>query len=506
MDNFSLDTVKALSQNDALEYVKKYFIPLDNGNHAMRINGKFEVVETKVIKSTYFNRMSKEINEFYFYKYTGIKQITYQLNAPEFIGNYLNLCPQMKAQAKHKFDEYDELAKNGVHTLLNFIKEVLADNNLESYNYLIKWFANMLQGNKNDSCLYLKGQQGIGKSTICEFLKDYVIGLDLMLETGSEPLKNKFNSILGGKLLVLFEELENFSVNEWTAVSSVLKRYITSSTYELEKKNMDSYQAANINNYIINSNNDAIKDDDGRRYFILDVSHKYMKNTKYFGEMRKQCFNALVGEAFYAYMLEVDVKYFIPQQYPDTNAKLNSYAKRLDKVYEFIKVEFILNSQDVKLTAKEMYDMYAKFADSVNTKKLDRTSFSEKLKQVGIEYKKTNGNNWYKYTLEQLKEIADKHKWIHELDEYTTEVVQEDDLLDIVLKEKDTQIQTLQDTVSQKDNEINELKKQLEALQAAKVEVPKRKIIKKAVIKKKPIEELFLDIMPSNEDLFAGLC
>jgi hypothetical protein len=39
----------------------------------------------------------------------------------------------------------------------------------------------------------------------------------LRLETGSEPLKSKFNSILGGKLLMSFEEIETYSASEWLA-------------------------------------------------------------------------------------------------------------------------------------------------------------------------------------------------------------------------------------------------------------------------------------------------
>jgi hypothetical protein len=516
MENFDLSRVKSLSQIEAIAYIKQYFFPLDNGNHAMYVNGKYEQFETKVIKSTYFNRMSKELNDFYFHEYTDIKSITYQFGKDVIIGNQLNMCPKMKVQYKHKFDEYDETTKTGVNVMLNFIKEVLADNNEESYNYLLKWFANMLQGNKNDSCLYLKGQQGIGKSTICEFLKEFVIGLDLMLETGSEPLKNKFNSILGGKLLVVFEELENFSVNEWSAVSSVLKRYITSSTYQLESKNINPYQANNMNNYIINSNNDAIKDDDGRRYFILDVSHKYMKDTRYFGNLRKQCFNNLVGEAFYAYITEIDTKDFIPQQYPDTNAKLNAHAKRLDKVYEFVKNIFILNNQAIKHTAKELYELYDKYCTENNNKKLDKTSFAEKLKQVGIEYKKSNGNNWYKYSFEQLKVIGDKHKWIHELDEVQSNLFVE-------APESNDVVTTLQLTILEKNNEIAELKlriAELEAKQNPKVEnvieAPTkkytRKIIKKPALKKddwseKIIQSLELEsiIVPTEgEDLFAG--
>jgi hypothetical protein len=40
-------------------------------------------------------------------------------------------------------------------------------------------------------------------------MRPYVIGLDLCYQGGSAPLKNNFNSELSGKLMVLFEELEN---------------------------------------------------------------------------------------------------------------------------------------------------------------------------------------------------------------------------------------------------------------------------------------------------------
>ena len=55
------------------------------------------------------------------------------------------------------------------------------------------------------------------------------------------------------------------------------------------------YQTQNMNNYAINSNNDSIRDDDGRRYFICDVSHKYKDNHDYFDKLRKECFNDAVG-------------------------------------------------------------------------------------------------------------------------------------------------------------------------------------------------------------------
>ena len=463
IENFSLDFIKNLSQNHAKEYLITYFIPLTDGNHAFLFNGKFQILDTRVIKSTYFKRMSKELNEFYFEKYTSLKTITYQLNKDLFIGNELNLCPKMKAKKTKIYSEYDDKTKEGVEAILHFIKEVLASNNQASYDYLIKWFANMLKGNKNDSCLYLKGQQGIGKSTLFEFLKYHVIGLDLLLETGSEPLKSNFNAILAGKLLVVFEELENFSMSEWTAVSSRLKRYITSDTYTIEEKHMKTVQTNNMNNYILNSNNDAIKDDDGRRYFILDVCHKYMRNTEYFGRLRSKAFNDKVGEAFYTYMLEVDTNGFIPQNYPDTQSKLNSIVKRLDKVYEFIKEEFILQKNSLNHTTKELYDMYTKFCNLNNYKKLDKTEFHSKLSQVNISYKKS-GNTCYKYSVDALTEIATKYKWLHELDDTPNNSNEtesdSDDVYEKIIEEKDTEIKRLMDIIEnlKKENIKYEIK------------------------------------------------
>jgi hypothetical protein len=464
IENFSLDKIENLSQNDAKEYLTKYFIPLTDGNHAFYHNGEFEILETKVVKSTYFNRMSKELNEYYFKRFKSLKTITYQINKEPIIGDKLNLCPKMKAQKVKPYKEYDDKTKKGVEAMKQYIKEVLADNSQESYEYLIKWIANMLKGNKNDACLYLKGEQGIGKSTLFDFLIDYVIGEKLSYQEGSQPLRSEFNIILAGKLLVVFEELENMSMNEWNFISSKLKRYITQDKYSIRNLFMKPYTASNMNNYIINSNNDAIKDDDGRRYFILDVSHKYRENHDYFGKLRKETFNDLVGEAFYAYMLEVDTNGFIPQHYPITKSKLNSYVKRLNKVYEFIKEEFILQTNSLNHTTKELYDMYSQFCNLNNYKKLDKTEFHLKLSQVNISYKKTNGNTCYKYTVEALTEIATKFKWLHELDNVVddkneTECDDEPDYKKMV-EQKNIEIQNLLNMIDQQRKEIEDLKKQ----------------------------------------------
>jgi hypothetical protein len=209
-----------------------------------------------------------------------------------------------------RYDTFGEYEHEGVNILLNYILEVLAANNQDNYNYLLKWLANMIKGNKNNSCLYLRGTQGAGKSTLFQFIRKYVIGKELCVETGSEAIRSNFNGILAGKLLVILEELETFSTNEWMAVSSRLNRYISSDTITIETNYEDAYQAQNMNNFVILSNTDAIIDGCARRYFILDLSTTRINDNQYWSNIYDNCFNDEVGEAFYCYLMEIDTTGF----------------------------------------------------------------------------------------------------------------------------------------------------------------------------------------------------
>ena len=44
-DNFKFETLDQLNPFDAKEYIKKYFIPLTDGGHAILENGEYKVIE-----------------------------------------------------------------------------------------------------------------------------------------------------------------------------------------------------------------------------------------------------------------------------------------------------------------------------------------------------------------------------------------------------------------------------------------------------------------------------
>ena len=423
--NFSLATLQTKSPEDAKRYIDLYFYPLNTGQHAFYDNNCFNLRNSEEITKTFFNRMSSELKAYYFKTKIDIKRISYDVNKPVFYDDCINLCPSLLHKYK-KFEEHSEKEKRGALLMLKHIKEVICSNDLKQYEFLCKWISNMLRGNKNDSCVYVKGQaEGTGKSTPFEFIREFVLGNPLCVQTGSGPLKKDFNKELEGKLMVMFEELENFNAGEWSVIASKLKRILTSKTIMIEAKGVDAREIENLNNYILISNNDAIKDA-GRRYFIVDISTHRLGDEKYFDEIYNKCYNLGVGSAFYAYMMEVDLTGYNAQRYPETKSKTDINVKRLDQVQRFIKETFVLKREGIVRTVQELYDDYVEYARLMNFKIKGKIDFCKSLKDITIVYYKSNSSNKYNVKLDELDKIALRFKWIHELDEYENGYIPEE--------------------------------------------------------------------------------
>jgi len=415
MQNFNFEQLDSLNFNVQKNYLTQFFVPLSNGSHCMLNNGLFEIITDEVLNKVYLKRCGKKLREYYTEEYRTIRTPVYEINKPVFYENKINLCPQLPNHIP--FKDFPKNIQNKCQIFLSYIFEVLCDKRVDVQTHLHKWIANLCKGNKNDCALVLKTlSKGVGKSTLPQMLSKHILGPKLCLETGSEPLKSRFNNILGGKLLVSFEELETFSQAEWAAVESVLKRQITSDRIVLQAKGQDSFESKNINNYILLSNHDVYDSD--RRMFVLDVQTHYKGNCEYWSNIYNNCFNNDVGNALYSYFYEIDTTNYYPQQYPMTDNKLNSISKRLDFTFQYIKEEYILCNKDLKSKLSDLYDDYKFWCTKTQKKSCQKTDFVSKLKEIQIYHKKSNGYLVYNYKLDVLKEIAAQQNWMTELDEY----------------------------------------------------------------------------------------
>ena len=429
--NFSLSKVKDLYDNgqlkdhiDCKNYVSSYLYPLNNGDHAYYdvANNEIKIISDDVLRKTRLNRMPLKIKKWYLTERVDMYDLVCELNKPAVYDDKINIVGKMMHQdADKKYSDYDDETKECVERMLSFFKSIWANDDDAMYEYLLNWMSNMVKGNKNSSLLYLKsGMEGIGKSTGTDFLMTHVVGQQLSIESNSEPLKTKYTKILFGKLLVVFEELERSSANEWETISKKLKQWITSKSAVYEEKFQKAITARNINNYIINTNREALKNADGRRYVILDLSTKLKGNKVYWDKLYETRFNDKVGEAFYRFLLERDTHKFDSQRFPVTLAKSESIADRLNAVYKTLKFAYIYKDKSLKCTTGELFEKYKQYCEENDMKAVyTKRKMIGILREVGINWKSSNGKTRYSVSKEALKEIAIKFNWldVHDQDD-----------------------------------------------------------------------------------------
>ena len=278
-EKFSLVKANEMYNKDDIvecrKYITKFFYPLINGNHYVLTKDKkitFLNYTEVMIRQVYLNRLPKDIEKWYLKK-TDVYELVCEVNLPKIDTEkkVINIFGGFMYEKKN-YNEFSKKIKDNVNIMLNFIKEVICSSNEKVFEYVIKWLSNMARGNKNNSCLYLKTEaEGVGKSFFTDYLFAWVFGKAISAKSNTDPLLTSYNKILAGKLLVIFEELPVFSDNQWEGVSAKLKIAITDERMTYSDKFEHSFEAKNFNNYIINTNRDAIKKSNGRRYVCLVV-------------------------------------------------------------------------------------------------------------------------------------------------------------------------------------------------------------------------------------------
>jgi hypothetical protein len=468
---------------DCINYLHKYFYQVSGGFYFYNYNyDSFIYYDIRNVKLDFFNKFNEDIKN----NITSKNIITYDIINDNFkprifmISNvrYINMSKfYLLKKLVKPYESFSDEVKNNTKLLLNYIYDVLANKDDEVYNYLLKWYSNVFKGIKNNSVLYLKSIEGTGKSTLSDFIQQYILSDGLSVKCGTDPLKGNYNSILKNSIYVRFEEMPTFSTSEWIGVSSKLKDLITSDKIIINEKYEKAYECDNRNNYIICTNHNAIQHSEGRRYFILDVSTEYVNDNEYYGNLRSKTFNKEVAQAFYNYIIEVDTTNFYAQNMPITNNKKKVIEKSLLTEYKFIRDEYILKEKGLdgikRTTLYENYKVYCITNNLVNNNK-SSSSFYEKLENVNIKSVK-NSVDVYKTTYDILLKIANNNKWLvgveynikddEEVEEKKPSdlsIIEENEQLKKIIKElKEENEQLKKENTKLKNNDLVDINKSL---------------------------------------------
>ena len=489
--------------------------------HIKQINGtstyvvfkdnKPVIVDRDLLREAYMIKFSNGIQKWNA-KRIDMCTIVCKPNQPMIVGEEINVFAGF-LHIKKPYDSYSNDAKCKVNFMLRFIQDVLCSGDEEQFKYIISWTANVAQGKKNDSVLYFKGDEGIGKSTYTDFLRQYVFGFLCTCKGDTDCLLTSYNKMLQGKVLVVFEELPTFSTAQWDGVSSKLKDYVTGTKCNYSDKYEKKIELDNLNNYIINTNVHALKHSDGRRYFILDLSDFRKGDHEYFDTLRSNCFNIEIGEAFFSYLMAIDVTNFYSQKFPETVAKQNAKIRSLPTAYQFIKDCYVLKQTMMTIKNTQLYDEYVDYVNVHRKPTQAKIDFYDMLSKIGIVSKKPCGFQKYKVSVEQLDRIAEQNGWLHHTDDKEKPMSIEEQLLvkEEELVELHNEIKSLKAKQSKNSNSlqcakdvhdikniVNDIKKTInrfpplfeECSECEHENPPTRKVKQKTLMEKPPTKKV----------------
>jgi hypothetical protein len=165
---------------------------------------------------------------------------------------------------------------------LALLRDIICNENLEHYEYLLNWMADAIQrpGDLPGIAVALRSGQGTGKGLFATHF-GALFGVHFAHISQPEQIYGKFNAHLVESVLAFADE--SFFAGD-ARHASVLKAMITEPTQMLERKGVDAVPVKNCTHLILSSNNDWIipAGHDERRWFVLDVSEAHKQEKKYY--------------------------------------------------------------------------------------------------------------------------------------------------------------------------------------------------------------------------------
>jgi len=213
-------------------------------------------------------------------------------------------------------DKFDE---DEAQPILDHIRDCWCNGDEESFEYVMDYFAHIIQKpwKKSGVVLALRSKQGGGKGVIISKLGEIIGDNHFCQNSNANYLFGDFNGQLEGKILVNLDEAF------WGGdkkMEGQMKNKITERNQTINKKNKEAYMVSDYANYIISTNNDwfAGTTEDDRRYYCLELNNKYAgRMTKEKEEYFSPIVNAPAG-AFAKILYGRDLTHFNPRIFKKT--------------------------------------------------------------------------------------------------------------------------------------------------------------------------------------------
>lgn len=245
---------------------------------------------------------------------------------------------------------------------LAHVHDVICDSDQKAYEYLIQYFAHIVQRpeEKPNVAIVMKSVEGTGKGTMMKPLLQ-IFGAQGIHINGDRHLTGQFNSATANKLLVFADEVNLTS----HIIADKIKGIISESTVQMEKKGLEAIAIPNYARVVFASNRSHVikAGTKERRYLVLEPSSRMAQNTLYF-ERLNQWINNRGAQALLYYLLNIDLEKFNPFKAPSTSALIDQKLQSFNNAHQYV-YEQLVNHADfakaARINAPKIIDEFHKW-------------------------------------------------------------------------------------------------------------------------------------------------
>lgn len=312
----------------------------------------------------------------------------------------------------------------------------LCNNNKSCIEYLLNWSAHLLQKPQElpKVAVLIKSIEGCGKDTFREYLEE-MIGTDYVYTTDKiDNILGNFNPNISNKLLIQLNEAKSFDGHSNV---SALKHFITTTSVDINQKNVKSYKLDNYARLLLFSNecNVVPITAEDRRYIVIKSGNKLPQN--FYKSLYTDLKNKDIIQTIYQFLMERDISKFELTERPINKAYNDMVESNTNPIYEFLYNKTSNSSlENIKVPQATLFYEYEEFlVDNGIKMEVNRKSIKSLLCDIGLSNKvfKINGKSsrgfvWDKITV--LNNLKSKYTpaEIIEIDE--SDIIESVDELD----------------------------------------------------------------------------
>jgi len=251
--------------------------------------------------------------------------------------NVLNLWKPSNYYGRNIEENNDKYDKTAVNMWLNHVK-VMCDHDMSAYEYVINWFAHLLQKPAEKAPhLIITGQQGTGKTIALAPIKKIMGGGYFETTQPERDVWGNFNPLMATSLLVVLSECDKR--NAYGAENKI-KGLITDEEMTINDKGIQPFVIQSFHRFITPTNSfDPVKlEHDERRNMIIKMSDEFKKNWDYFKNFATTWDNEDSCLSLYSYLMDVDIsnwnRWLIP--HTEYHKQLVEFSRNpLDEFFEW---------------------------------------------------------------------------------------------------------------------------------------------------------------------------